>query len=812
MFLGSVYGAMMKRICVLFLLVVLLQNPACASSAINVDEPVYEYPDPVSVDDGPVNFRVNVSDDEGVDEINNTYLFIIVNSTVTEQVYATSNVSYASYNIIEFNFSYNPSSAQRHTYYFEAYDETIPTPYSDRSQNFTFNSYVYPHVTECYDDGPVKYDNGSITIWCSVDIWSNPLDAAVLNMISPESATVYNLSSALIDADTYNVSFTYDPSQIATYEFNIFVNDTAYNSTSDTYSFESEGYPPEINSLTRFTTSVKKWENTSWENLIFEANVTDPKDDITEMIIELYTPADESYMLSMNKTANDTYMTNWTINITGVYIYRLYVNDSEGNVVYSPYYDLGSVIMGDSDATVRAQVTPTCCIGYHYFPVVAEIEINKWVLFSATVENCGSVPINLSYMTMYIQKKGVLSAFDQSLIIESGTNIIERFENSSLPSIDPSDHYTYYVAWYSGDYVLADCNITVETNYVSKYKQNGTLYCDDMINMTKDFKVISLFKGNKTPSDSEDAPAPSITMPVETVKIILTPLNESHQAYQDQFIPIYFNITNGGSSGVKNITIMADISEEFSGWNITTALVSYLGAGDTVRRTLLFKPPRNATPGGYVIPVKAYIRDKVADLEYIMIEVLLGIFNAKVKIIESPDVMELKQNSEVRIPVRIKNIGEADLHNVTMDIENAEACIGSYHSGKISLDINETKFIRIYTESKNGPEKCEASIIISSAEEAYAFAKIKLIVMPAPALLPGGFGTMFGNMTTALLALAWTFTLVSYVALRRRRKKRCMELHEKIGKPNTLVYFMLLGETLIVIYLIFTFIFTFVIR
>ena len=84
--------------------------------------------------------------------------------------------------------------------------------------------------------------------------------------------------------------------------------------------------------------------------------------------------------------------------------------------------------------------------------------------------------------------------------------------------------------------------------------------------------------------------------------------------------------------------------------------------------------------------------------------------------------------------------------------------------------------------------------------------------MPAPALLPGGFGTRFGNMTTALLALAWTFTLVSYIALRRRRKKRCMELHEKIGKPNTLVYFMLLGETLIVIYLIFTFIFTFVIR
>ncbi|MEA2003514.1 MAG: hypothetical protein U9O53_00970 [archaeon] len=811
--MGSAYGTTMKRICMFVLLVALLQNPACASSAINVDEPAYEFPDPVSVDDGPVNFRVNVSDKEEADEINNTYLFIIVNSTVTEQVYATSNISYASYNITEFNFSYDPSSAQRYTYYFEAYDNTVPTPHYDRSQNFTFNAYVYPHVAECYDDGPVKYDNGTITIWCSVDIWSNPLDSAVLNMTSPESATVYNSSSALIDADTYNVSFTYDPSQIAIYEFNIFVNDTMiYNSTSAAYSFESEGYPPEINSLTRFMTSIKKWENISWENLIFEANVTDPKDDITEIILELYTPADGTYMLSMNKTANDTYVTNWTINTTGVYIYRLYVNDSEGNAVYSSYYNIRSVIMGDGDATVRAQVTPTCCIGYHHFPVPAEIEINEWVLFSATVENCGSVPLNLSYMTMYIQKKEILSAFDQSLVIEDGTNIIERFENSSLPSIDPSDHYTYYVAWYSGNYILADCNITVETNYVSKYKQNGTLYCDDMINTTKDFEVISLFKGDKTPSDSGGEHAPSIVMPVETVKIILTSLNESYQAYQDQFIPVYFDITNKGSSGVKNITIMADISEEFAGWNITTALVSYLGAGDTVKRTLLFKPPKDATPGGYVIPVKAYILDTVADLEYIMIEVFLGIFNAKLKIIESPDVMELKHNSDVRIPVRIKNIGEADLHNITMDIENAESCIGSYESERVSLDVNETKFIRIYTKSKNGPERCEASIIISSAEEAYAFAKITLIVMPAPALLPEGFGSMFGNMTTALLALAWTFTLVSYVALRRRRKKRCMELHEKIGKPNALVYFMLLGETLIVIYLIFTFIFTFVIR
>ncbi|NOR85891.1 hypothetical protein GQ473_07305, partial [archaeon] len=86
------------------------------------------------------------------------------------------------------------------------------------------------------------------------------------------------------------------------------------------------------------------------------------------------------------------------------------------------------------------------------------------------------------------------------------------------------------------------------------------------------------------------------------------------------------------------------------------------------------------------------------------------------------------------------------------------------------------------------------NLIIESKEEAYAFAPITLIVRPAPPLLP------FGWKLTPLLALLWTLILVMYARIRKRKVQQGIRATSNV--PRMVLYLLLLGELLVVAYIL----------
>lgn len=286
----------------------------------------------------------------------------------------------------------------------------------------------------------------------------------------------------------------------------------------------------------------------------------------------------------------------------------------------------------------------------------------------------------------------------------------------------------------------------------------------------------------------EPVPLPE---PEPEVEIVLTPINTTYRAFQGQTIPTIFRIENIGNTYVENISIEPVI---LPGWNYSETLVGFLNVSESVNRTLFITPPQDATPGMYAIAVKAVIANETADIAYIWINVLRGIFPAKIRIIEAPEVIELDGLVNVTIPIFVENIGQKVLHNVSARIENAELCISNWQSGgEYTLNLSEMRSVDFRITTKEGPNVCRTNLIISSKEEAYAFSPIKIIIKPNPPLIPS-----LAKRITPWLALLWTVLFVAYAVIRKRKTR--MGDVPKSGRPRMILYMLLFGEIIILAY------------
>ncbi len=277
--------------------------------------------------------------------------------------------------------------------------------------------------------------------------------------------------------------------------------------------------------------------------------------------------------------------------------------------------------------------------------------------------------------------------------------------------------------------------------------------------------------------------------PTPKIEIVLTPLNSTYKAFQGQMIPTIYKVENIGETYVENISIEPVL---LPGWNYSQTLIDFLNVSRYVNRTMFITPPVDATPGIYAIPIRAIVRSETADIAYIWIEVLRWIDYPKIRIVETPEIIEVEELSNITIPILVENIGEKVLHNVSARIENAEQCLGDWQAGEYVLNISETKSIDFKATTKEGPKVCRANLIVYSRENAYAFAPVKIIIKAKPPLIP------LAKRITPWLALLWTILFVVYATIRKRKTRRG-EVPSS-NKPKMILHMLLVGELIILVY------------
>ena len=277
------------------------------------------------------------------------------------------------------------------------------------------------------------------------------------------------------------------------------------------------------------------------------------------------------------------------------------------------------------------------------------------------------------------------------------------------------------------------------------------------------------------------------------VEIVLRPLNGSYTVYQGDTFPTYFEVKNIGNGTAHNITLEAILPSPL--WDQSKAYITQLQPGEKVNRTLMFSLDDNVAPGIYVIPIKAMVGDSVGDIAYIKVRVLFAKKLAKMKILEMAQEIEIKEGENLTVPILIKNMGKKILHNVSVRIENVDECLKRYESTKETLMLNESKTIFLRLSAKEVKSKqCKGIVIAYSDEGAYDFMPVLIKIYPKPPLLP------LRQNLTPLISLLWTLLFVLYAVIRKRKAMRGERPKSKV--PRLILYLLMLGEIIIIIYVI----------
>ncbi len=300
----------------------------------------------------------------------------------------------------------------------------------------------------------------------------------------------------------------------------------------------------------------------------------------------------------------------------------------------------------------------------------------------------------------------------------------------------------------------------------------------------------TVIKPVPTPTPSpRPTPTPGINYnPGETpkIKIVITPIKPNWEGYQEEYTPIIINVTNMGNMPAENITIAPLLPD---GWLYQNATISFLNVSETVNRTIFINPKYWITPGTYAVPVRAYIGNTTADVNYFWFKVLPGRNLTRITIEEFPRVIGLRSNSNTTMAILLSNTGKIPLHNITIRFENADMCLKniSYTSG--SLQINETGSFAIKMETKTGPQMCNATLIVGTKEGAYAFAPITIKVSPPFAFFPVKW--------PLVPIIIFVLTMILFAMLRHEKKKKKED--RTFGK---IFFTLLLIDVLLIVYVL----------
>lgn len=287
-----------------------------------------------------------------------------------------------------------------------------------------------------------------------------------------------------------------------------------------------------------------------------------------------------------------------------------------------------------------------------------------------------------------------------------------------------------------------------------------------------------------TPGDSPE-PGESEQTKVE---IDIEPTNNTYTAYQGQYAPAELEVENIGEQTVTDITLIPEIGQVRPDWDTRNATVSNLTVNESVTRDVFVRPPEDQPVGNYLVPVTARNEDSRLDLDYFTVDVKRSEFVPRVSIQEAPRTVSVETGTNQTLPVLVQNPGRRNITNVTARLQNAEDC-GDVSASSVSIiDVNGTESMEVSMEAGENPQSCDATLIVSSANGAYAFSDMTIENRPEEGLIPQ-------EQRAPFIAIIWTFVLAAYAVLRKR-----YELNTSLVK---LPFFMLLiGETVIILYML----------
>jgi len=272
------------------------------------------------------------------------------------------------------------------------------------------------------------------------------------------------------------------------------------------------------------------------------------------------------------------------------------------------------------------------------------------------------------------------------------------------------------------------------------------------------------------------------------LQINIEPVNNTYNATQGQFAPAKLEIKNIGERSANDIQISPEIDKVRPGWGSRPAQVANLSVNETVTRDVFVQPPEDQEPGKYVIPVEAFNDDRMLDLDYFSVKVEKSEFDAQIGIQEAPESVTVTSNTSQPLPILIQNMGEKELTNVSAELQNAEDCGEVTTTGIDEIEINKSASLDINILTNSESQKCNATLIVSSDQGAYAFSNIEFTVTPEEGLIPEGQRAPF-------LAIIWTFVLAIYAVLRKK-----YELTSPLVKLPFIL--LLAGETVILLYMV----------
>lgn len=279
--------------------------------------------------------------------------------------------------------------------------------------------------------------------------------------------------------------------------------------------------------------------------------------------------------------------------------------------------------------------------------------------------------------------------------------------------------------------------------------------------------------------EPEPEPDPVVKLDIESVK-------DRHSTKQGQFVAAEFEVQNIGNTEVSDVNLVP-LTDQLPGqWDTRNAVVTNLSVNETVRREVFLRPPDEAEPRNYVVPVTADKNGDKLDLDYFTLNVKKADFLPEVEIREAPRRIQLNTGSEKSFPVLVENTGKLELEAINARIQNIEDC-GAMEAEKIaSLNVNSTGSLEIDVTASDRPEECDATLVVSSENGAYAFGDITIETVPEAGLIPK-------EQRVPFIAIIWTFVLMIYAYATREYDLESMAVRLPFIA-------LIMGESIIILY------------
>ncbi|MFB6199838.1 MAG: hypothetical protein ABEJ83_03090 [Candidatus Nanohaloarchaea archaeon] len=292
-------------------------------------------------------------------------------------------------------------------------------------------------------------------------------------------------------------------------------------------------------------------------------------------------------------------------------------------------------------------------------------------------------------------------------------------------------------------------------------------------------------RGSTPRPEPEPEPKPE-PKPEPEISINIQPVKDKYTTRQGVFKAAEIEVTNVGNTSLQGIELRAMIDKFRESWEVRNARIGNLSVGETVTREVFVRPARNTDPGTYVVPVSGYYEGRQLDLDYFTLEVKKASYVPKIEIQEAPGSLEIQKTEETDIPVLISNAGKRPVEGIEARLQNAEDCV-DFSAGTIDrISVNGSKSIQMEFEAYNDTASCEATLVVSSNDGAYAFSDIEIDITPQEGLIPP-------KHRMPLVAILWTAALIVYGLITKK-----YELDYLSVKIPFII--LLLGETVILLY------------